>query len=147
MTSQANSILTAVVQGARKDEPSEAVRLAAIQALYNSLEFIEDNFKREGERNYIMQVVCEATQSQDVEVQVSAFECLVRIMQVYYEMMPFYMQKALFGLTVQGMRSPHERVALQAVEFWSTVAEVEIDQENYRLEVRHQKNPVLSPSE
>ncbi|KAF9325333.1 karyopherin beta [Linnemannia elongata] len=134
LTSQANSILTAVVQGARKDEPSEAVRLAAIGALYNSLEFIEDNFKREGERNYIMQVVCEATQSQDLEVQVAAFECLVRIMQVYYEMMPFYMQKALFGLTVQGMRSPHERVALQAVEFWSTVAEVEIDQENYRLE-------------
>ncbi|KAF9904396.1 karyopherin beta [Linnemannia zychae] len=134
LTSQANSILTAVVQGARKDEPSEAVRLAAIGALYNSLEFIEDNFKREGERNYIMQVVCEATQSEDVQVQVSAFECLVRIMQVYYDMMPFYMQKALFGLTVQGMRSPHERVALQAVEFWSTVAEVEIDQENYRLE-------------
>lgn len=100
MTSQANSILTAVVQGARKDEPSEAVRLAAIGALYNSLEFIEDNFKREGERNYIMQVVCEATQSQDLEVQVAAFECLVRIMQVYYEMMPFYMQKALFGVGV-----------------------------------------------
>jgi importin subunit beta-1 len=99
LTSQANSILTAVVQGARKDEPSEAVRLAAIGALYNSLAFIEDNFKREGERNYIMQVVCEATQSEDVQVQVSAFECLVRIMQVYYDMMPFYMQKALFGVS------------------------------------------------
>ncbi|KAF9983708.1 karyopherin beta [Mortierella antarctica] len=133
LTAQANSILTAVVQGARKDEPSEAVRLAAISALYNSLEFVEENFKREGERNYIMQVVCEATQSQDVQVQISAFECLVRIMQLYYEWMPFYMQKALFGLTVQGMKHENERVALQAVEFWSTVCEEEIDLEQMRL--------------
>lgn len=86
------------MQGARKEEPSEAVRLAAISALYNSLEFVEENFKREGERNYIMQVVCEATQSSDVQVQIASFECLVRIMQLYYEFMPFYMQKALFGV-------------------------------------------------
>ncbi|KAG0004545.1 karyopherin beta [Entomortierella chlamydospora] len=134
LTTQANSILTAVVQGARKDEPSEAVRLAAISALYNSLEFVEENFKREGERNYIMQVVCEATQSQDVQVQIASFECLVRIMQLYYEYMPFYMQKALFGLTVQGMKHENERVALQAVEFWSTVCEEEIDLESARHE-------------
>ncbi|KAG0300028.1 karyopherin beta [Dissophora globulifera] len=132
LTSQANNILTAVVQGARKDEPSEAVRYAAISALYNSLEFVEENFKREGERNYIMQVVCEATQSSDVQVQVASFECLVRIMQLYYEHMPFYMQKALFGLTVQGMKSENDRVALQAVEFWSTVCEEEIDLESVR---------------
>ncbi|KAG0197142.1 karyopherin beta [Mortierella sp. GBA30] len=136
LTAQANSILTAVVQGARKDEPSESVRLAAITALYNSLEFVEENFKREGERNYIMQVVCEATQSQDVQVQVTAFECLVRIMQLYYQWMPFYMQKALFGLTVQGMKNENDRVALQAVEFWSTVCEEEIDLESIRLEAQ-----------
>ncbi|KAI8354340.1 armadillo-type protein [Mortierella sp. GBAus27b] len=129
LTGQANNILTAVVQGARKEEPSEAVRLAAISALYNSLEFVEENFKREGERNYIMQVVCEATQSNDVQVQIASFECLVRIMQLYYDFMPFYMQKALFGLTVQGMKHENDRVALQAVEFWSTVCEEEIDLE------------------
>lgn len=45
-----------------------------------------------------MQVVCEATQSSDVNVQVAAFECLVRIMQIYYDKMRFYMEKALFGV-------------------------------------------------
>jgi importin subunit beta-1 len=45
-----------------------------------------------------MQVVCEATQSLDVNVQISAFENLVRIMQLYYEKMKFYMEKALFGV-------------------------------------------------
>ena len=52
----------------------------------------------QGERNYIMQVVCEATQSTDVNVMVAAFECLVRIMQLYYDKMSYYVEKALFGV-------------------------------------------------
>ncbi|CAG8604106.1 16120_t:CDS:10 [Acaulospora morrowiae] len=127
LAAQSGAILTAVVSGARKEEPNQEVRKAAIDALYNSLEFIRENFDREGERNYIMQVVCEATQSSDVNVQVAAFECLVRIMQIYYDKMRFYMEKALFGLTVLGMKHEDERVALQAVEFWSTVCDEELE--------------------
>jgi importin subunit beta-1 len=44
---QANDILTAVVQGARKEEENQEVRLAAVRALYNSLEFIRENFESE----------------------------------------------------------------------------------------------------
>lgn len=57
LASQSNEILTAVIQGARKEEPAPEVQLAALQALFNSLEFVRANFEREGERNYIMQVV------------------------------------------------------------------------------------------
>lgn len=124
---RSNEILTAVIHGARKEEPSAEVQLAAIHALYNSLEFVRENFEREGERNYIMQVVCEATQNASVSVQVGAFECLVRIMGLYYDKMSLYMEQALFGLTVVGMKHADERVALQAVEFWSTVCEEEVD--------------------
>ena len=99
MSLRANEILTAVIHGARKEEPSPEVQLAAIHALFNSLEFVRDNFEREGERNYIMQVVCEATQNQSVPVQVGAFECLVRIMSLYYEKMSLYMEQALFGVS------------------------------------------------
>jgi importin subunit beta-1 len=110
LAAKSNEILTAVVQGARKEEPSLEVQAAAIHALYNSLEFIRDNFEREvncqlcgtdhqGERNYIMQVICEATQSASTTVQVGAFECLVRIMGLYYEKMEFYMERALFGVS------------------------------------------------
>lgn len=45
-----------------------------------------------------MQVVCEATQSQSEDVQVGAYQCLVRIMSLYYEKMSFYMERALFGV-------------------------------------------------
>ncbi|KAH8112102.1 ARM repeat-containing protein [Phellopilus nigrolimitatus] len=127
LSMRSNEILTAVIHGARKEEPSVDVQLAAINALYNSLEFVRDNFEREGERNYIMQVVCEATQNPSVPVQVGAFECLVRIMSLYYDKMAFYMERALFGLTVLGMKHPEESISLQAVEFWSTVCEEEIE--------------------
>lgn len=45
-----------------------------------------------------MQVVCEATQSPSSDVQVAAFECLVKIMHLYYDWMKFYMERALFGV-------------------------------------------------
>jgi importin subunit beta-1 len=45
-----------------------------------------------------MMVVCEATQSTDEQLQVAAFECLVRIMQLYYDSMLLYMEKALFAV-------------------------------------------------
>ncbi|KAJ7863634.1 armadillo-type protein [Mycena olivaceomarginata] len=62
-----------------------------------------------GECNYIIQVFCEATQNSSVAVQVGAFECLCES-----------------WLTVVGMKHPDERVALQVVEFWSTVCEEEV---------------------
>ena len=37
------------------------------------------------------------------------------------------MEQALFGLTVLGMRDTNPSVALQAVEFWSTVCDEEIE--------------------
>lgn len=131
-----NAILTAVVQGARKEETNGEVRLAAITALGDSLEFVENNFKHEGERNYIMQVVCEATQAEDNRIQQGAFGCLNRIMALYYDKMRFYMEKALFGLTILGMKSNDEDVAKLAVEFWSTVCEEECAIEDDNAQVR-----------
>lgn len=96
---RSNDILTAVVQGARKEESNVEIQVAALQALYNSLEFISDNFDREGERNYIMQVLCEATQNAQARVQSLAFQNLVRIMSLYYDQMRFYMERALFGVS------------------------------------------------
>jgi importin subunit beta-1 len=136
LVSHSNAILTAVVQGARKEEPNGDVRLAAITALGDSLEFVGNNFKHEGERNYIMQVVCEATQAEDSRIQQGAFGCLNRIMGLYYENMRFYMEKALFGLTILGMKSEDEDVAKLAVEFWSTVCEEEIAIEDDNAQVR-----------
>ncbi|CEP20667.1 unnamed protein product [Cyberlindnera jadinii] len=127
IVAQSNGILIAIVQGAQSSETSKVVRLTALNALVDSLEFIKLNFEREGERHYIMQVVCEATQADDNELKAAAFGALARIMALYYSYMSVYMEKALYGLTVAGMQSEDERVACMAVEFWSTVCENEID--------------------
>jgi importin subunit beta-1 len=129
LVTQSNQILTAVVTGAKKEEPDQEVRLAALTALSDATEFIRTNFEQEHERNYIMQVVCEATQPQpngDTRVQAAAFGCLNRIMGIYYHQMSFYMQRALFGLTINGMKSEEEDVSKLAIEFWCTVCEEEI---------------------
>lgn len=135
LAAHSNAILTAVIQGARKEETDLDVRYAAITALSDSLEFIRSNFENEGERNYIMQVICEATQADDSRIQQGSYGCLNRIMGLYYDKMQFYMEKALFGLTVQGMRNEEEDVSKLAVEFWCTVCEEEISIEDDNQQV------------
>lgn len=111
----------------RKIEPSNQVRLAATNALLNSLEFTKQNFDKPSERNYIMEVVCEATQSTDTQICVAALQCLVKIMSLYYKYMEPYMAQALFPITLEAMKSDNDAIALQGIEFWSNVSEEEID--------------------
>ncbi|OQE15367.1 hypothetical protein PENFLA_c032G06970 [Penicillium flavigenum] len=138
LTQHSNAILTAVVQGARREEPNMDVRYAAIAALSDAVDFVRTNMDNEGERNYIMQVVCEATQADEVRVQAAAFGCLNRIMGSYYDKMRFYMEKALFGLSIMGMKSEEEEVAKLAIEFWCTVCEEEIAIEDDNVEAQQE---------
>uniref|UniRef100_A0A8R1EQM7 Importin N-terminal domain-containing protein n=1 Tax=Caenorhabditis japonica TaxID=281687 RepID=A0A8R1EQM7_CAEJA len=124
---RANDVLTAIVHGMRPEEVSANVRLAATTALLNSLEFTKTNFENEAERNIIMQVVCESTNSSEQRVKVASLQCLVRIMQLYYDHMLTYMQTALFQITLNAMKSDEAEVSMQGMEFWSTVAEEEFD--------------------
>ena len=68
LASKSNEMLTAIVQGMRKEEPSNYVKFAATTALFNSLEFTKANFEKDSERHFIMEVVCTATQSPDLRV-------------------------------------------------------------------------------
>ena len=47
LATQSNEILTAIVHGMKREEPSNHVRLAATTALLNSLEFTKANFDKE----------------------------------------------------------------------------------------------------
>jgi importin subunit beta-1 len=47
LEAKSNEILTAIVHGMKRDEPSPHVRLAATNALLNSLEFTRANFKKD----------------------------------------------------------------------------------------------------
>ncbi|GMP24918.1 hypothetical protein CsSME_00002017 [Camellia sinensis var. sinensis] len=110
-----NKILTAVVQGMNASEGSIDVRLAATRALYNALGFAQANFSNDMERDYIMRVIRQA-----------AFECLVSISSTYYEKLAPYIQD-IFNITAKAVREDEEPVALQAIEFWSSICDEEID--------------------
>ncbi|KAL9312854.1 hypothetical protein ACSQ67_018306 [Phaseolus vulgaris] len=123
---QVNKILTAVVQGMNASEGNNDVRLAATIALYNALGFAQANFTNDMERDYIMRVVCETTMSPEVKIRQAAFECLVSIAAMYYEKLAPYIQD-IYSITAKAVRGDEEPVALQAIEFWSTICDEETD--------------------
>ncbi|KAK8960102.1 hypothetical protein KSP40_PGU007104 [Platanthera guangdongensis] len=106
-------------------QESSKIRLAAVKSLYNALDFAQTNFDNEMERNYIMKVVCETAVSKEPEIRQAAFECLVSIASMYYEILGPYME-VLFDLTSNAVKGDEESVALQAVEFWSSICDMEI---------------------
>ena len=116
-------ILSAIIDGMRVDRPNE-VRLAGVAALYNSLDFTEENFKKVEERDVIMRTVCEATQCTDLKVRTKAFECLVRVAENYYDTLQAYVT-TIFQLTTTAIRTDDEEVGKQAIEFWTSVCDVE----------------------
>jgi len=123
--STVDQILNTIVDGMRSDRPNE-MRLAAVTAMCNSLEFTDANFEVPVERDTIMRVVCEATQCPDVNVRIKAFECIATVAGLYYDKLPQYME-ALFQLTATAIRNDDQRVGQQAIEFWSTLCDDEMD--------------------
>uniref|UniRef100_A0ACD5THZ8 Uncharacterized protein n=1 Tax=Avena sativa TaxID=4498 RepID=A0ACD5THZ8_AVESA len=105
---QVNAVLTAVVQGMNQTELSSEVRLAAVKALYNALDFAESNFANEMERTFIMKVICETAVSKEVEIRQAAFECLVAIASTYYVHLDPYMQ-TIFNLTANAVKGDEEQ--------------------------------------
>lgn len=124
-TATTDGMLTAIVDGIRADRP-DPIRLSAATALRNSLHFTRKNMDNNDERNMILTAICEATQSKDSGVRAAAYECIVQIACQYYDKLQDYMV-TLFGLTTAAIDGDEEKVALQAIEFWSTLCEEEID--------------------
>mmetsp|Transcript_27632 Transcript_27632/g.40920 ORF Transcript_27632/g.40920 Transcript_27632/m.40920 type:complete len:867 (-) Transcript_27632:353-2953(-) len=124
-TATTDGMLTAIVDGIRADRP-DPIRLSAATALRNSLLFTRKNMDNLDERNMILTAICEATQSKDSSVRAAAYECIVQIAYQYYDKLQDYMV-TLFGLTTAAIEGDEEKVALQGIEFWSTVCEEEID--------------------
>lgn len=131
LSAQSNNILTAVVggmsyAGGQGSNPQSAgsVRLAATTALNNTLDFARSQFEVPVERSQIVETICDAAQSPDEKVRQAAFEGLVRIAENYYEKLHEYIRR-IYELTENAIRNDAENVAMQAIEFWSTVAEEE----------------------
>lgn len=119
-----NQILTAVAQGMR--DADNNIKLEATRAFYHAVVLAHKCFSKENERNFIMQVVTDTCKTQGSEaVQAVAFECLVQIATEYYQHLMPYMP-VLGPLTLDTIRGAPEKVAMPAMEFWSTVCDEEL---------------------
>lgn len=120
----ANNILTAVVQGMRDPEPN--TKLEATRAFYHAVVLAKKNFRNQVERDVIMSVMNDACMfTAAPEVQIAAFECLVQIATEYYDFLMPYMN-TLGLLTLETIKSAPEKVAIPAMEFWSTICDEEL---------------------
>lgn len=120
----ANQILTAVAQGMRDADIN--IKLEATRAFYHAVVLAHRNFSNQGERDFMMQVVTEACNTTDSEaVQAVAFECLVQIATEYYCFLMPYMP-TLGDMLFRTIRGSSEKVAMPAMEFWSTVCDEEL---------------------
>lgn len=121
----ANQVLTAVAQGMRDTDMN--TKLEATRAFYHAVVLAEKNFRNEQERNFIMTVVTDTCKTVGSEqVQIAAFECLVQIATWYYDFLLPYMEQ-VGPMTWETIKSSSEKVAIPAMEFWSTVCDEELD--------------------
>jgi len=73
-----------------------------------------------------MSTICEGTQALCPRVRAASFECIVQIAFQYYDKLKDYMQ-AMFQISFATIKNDEEIVALQAMEFWSTLCEEEME--------------------
>jgi len=122
-----NILNAAVVQGMRDSVP--IVKEAACIALSGALEFSRKNFEKDKERKYIMDTILHCARLQESQellgVKLAAFELLVKITTLYYEFLTPHIND-IFQLTLQSIKSPEDEIALQSIEFWSSLCDEEV---------------------
>lgn len=109
-------------------QSSTSVQYAAVNAMYDTLPFVAENFEdaHAAERNAIMMAICSATQNESSQIKISAFQCIGRIAQIYYDRIADYI-KVLAELTATAARSKDEELSCSALEFWNEIASEEAD--------------------
>eukprot|EP00884_Botryococcus_braunii_P012569 jgi/Botrbrau1/21312/Bobra.0184s0023.1 len=83
-------------------------------------------FENQAERDVLMMAIFEGTSSPDEVIRQESFQCLVKVASGYYDKLPSYMV-TIFELSRRAVMEDVEDVAKQAIEFWCTVAEEEIE--------------------
>mmetsp|Transcript_10321 Transcript_10321/g.23477 ORF Transcript_10321/g.23477 Transcript_10321/m.23477 type:complete len:673 (+) Transcript_10321:3-2021(+) len=117
------------------------MRQAAAGALKNSLMFAESNMEKQEERGAIMNALMEATRCDDANVRIVAYDGIVQIAVLYYAKLQEYMTN-LYQLTTNTIKQDTEEVAKAAIEFWTSLCEVEQDLIDEEVEMRQRGLPV-----
>lgn len=107
------------------DEIPEKLYIAATTAMLNTLEFASQNMQNQNERNMILGLIVKATKSKYESVRVKGYQCIVRTASNYYEFLSEYMM-GIYESTFNAVQNDSEAVGMQALEFWTSLAEEEL---------------------
>eukprot|EP00924_Labyrinthula_sp_SR-Ha-C_P013297 augustus_masked-scaffold_45-processed-gene-1.126-mRNA-1 protein AED:1.00 eAED:1.00 QI:0/-1/0/0/-1/1/1/0/883 len=125
-TEAINTILNTVATAFSSAEgPSDELQIASVNALLNIVDFASDNFTRQNERDVIMSMIGRCMGSANEQVKEKGFECIVRVASSYYSVLQSYMPD-LYKVTFEAIQNSSEEVSMQAIEFWTTLAEEEL---------------------
>mgnify|MGYP000562372963 CR=1 FL=1 len=117
-----NEILTAIVSCFEEDDPS--IRVIAIQALTNSLNFYSENFNNNLERDFLFRVLCNNAEHPDSEVKVHALRALCEIATLYpYSLV--YNLNQVGAVTYEAIGSSYKTTCILAIDFWNIIADLE----------------------
>jgi len=119
-----NQLLEPLVKGC--ESPDEKVRISALQGFYHALNLCEENMQVEEQRSAIMNaIMSNLGTNQPTEVQQVAWDACVQLAMEYYNLLELYIND-MFPLCLAAMESDNERLAISAVEFWSTICDYEL---------------------
>lgn len=126
LSPHSSKILTVIAASLLSTGTPPLQRLAAIRALFSSLEFSKNNMNNSVERKSITDMIFSSTTNEEESVRIVAYGCLGKLASSYYEYLIETIER-IYQITVQAIKTDSENVALQALEFWSTVADVELE--------------------
>ncbi|VDB89957.1 unnamed protein product [Peniophora sp. CBMAI 1063] len=134
LSTKLDDVLSVVTPTLAKRGPkSSEIQASAMNLLYILLPFMQKNFEEEKQRDCIMEIIHNSACDPHVGTQVKAFECMARCVTMYYGKMRVYLEGAFLKMSAVGMQSNVEDVALRAIEFWTSVAEEEVQlEEDYQ---------------
>ena len=96
----------------------------AIKAFLACVPYTQVNFQVQEQRDFIMQKVFEALRSSEIDIKETAMQSLVEIGRQEYQLMGGYLEE-ISRLSQDKVFNDESRVGCQAIEFWTTIAEVE----------------------
>lgn len=125
-----NCVLNAIFTAVQPKMPAAIIH-SAIRALCNSIPNCSESFKKDDEARMIMGMIVGVFAIDSEDIQDVAWQCLVQIASQYYEtsnaLLMFMDNIYQLSIAAISQVSAKPRPAVQALEFWITLAEVESD--------------------
>lgn len=125
---QSDQILTAIADNLSADMVDLEIKVDALKALSYALKFAGPNFENDQERQFLVGLLCAAGQSQDIRLRILAFQALCEIALLYYDYIGPNLPE-IWSTTFNAITRDEESVAVLAIEFWNSVADIEKDRE------------------